>query len=103
MNVTSIIGVAISTAGFAGGVIVAIAKLAMKTGRLMERLESNEKRDKEEREKIGANLSELYSRMNAAECDIRAQATSINNIEATCSRIETKLDRVIEVRGKHAD
>ena len=37
--------------------------------------------------------------MNAAECDIRSQATAIHNIEATCSRIESKLDRIIEARG----
>ena len=99
MNITAIITISISLAGFIGGVVTALVKLGIKTGRLMERLESNEKRDKEERDKIGANLSELYGRMNAAECDIRSQATAIHNIEATCGRIETKLDRIIEARG----
>ena len=99
MSIITAITLGITIAGFAGGIITAVAKLATKTGRLMERLESNEKRDTEERGKIEANLSELYGRMNAAECDIRSQATAIHNIEATCGRIETKLDRIIEARG----
>ena len=99
MSIAAIITLSITIAGFIGGVIAALVKLGAIVGRLMERLESNEKRDKEERDKIGANLSELYGRMNAAECDIRSQATAIHNIEATCGRIETKLDRIIEARG----
>jgi chromosome segregation ATPase len=100
MNLGTTISLCIAIAGFIGGVIAALVKLGASVGRLMERLESNEKRDKEERDKIGANLSELYGRMNAAECDIRSQATAIHNIEATCSRIESKLDRIIEARGQ---
>ena len=99
MNVYTSISLGIAIAGFIGGIITAVSKLAIKTGRLMERLEQNEKRDAEEREKIGVNFTELYGRMNAAECDIRSQATAIHNIEATCSRIESKLDRIIEARG----
>ena len=95
----SIISVSIAIAGFIGGIITAVAKLAIKTGRLMERLEQNEKRDAEEREKIGVNFTELYGRMNAVECDVKAQGTSINNLVATCTRIESKLDRIIELRG----
>ena len=99
MNIYTSISLGIAIAGFIGGIITAVARLAINTGRLMERLESNEKRDSEEREKIAANFSELFGRMNAAECDIRSQATSIHNIEATCGRIETKLDRIVEARG----
>ena len=99
MSIAAIITLSITIAGFIGGVIAALVKLGAIVGRLMERLESNEKRDSEERAKIEANFSELYGRMNAAECDIRSQATAIHNIEATCSRIESKLDRIIEARG----
>ena len=99
MSIAAIITLSITIAGFIGGVVTALVKLGIKTGRLMERLESNEKRDSEEREKIAANFSELFGRMNSAECDIRSQATAIHNIEATCSRIESKLDRIIEARG----
>ena len=95
----SIISISIAIAGFIGGIITAVAKLAIKTGRLMERLENNEKRDAEEREKIGVNFTELYGRMNAVECDVKAQGTNINNLVATCTRIESKLDRAIELRG----
>lgn len=99
MNVYTLISISIAIAGFIGGIITAVAKLAIKTGRLMERLEQNEKRDAEEREKIGVNFTELYGRMNAVECDVKAQGTSINNLVATCTRIESKLDRIIELRG----
>ena len=99
MNIYTSISLGIAIAGFIGGIITAVARLAINTGRLMERLESNEKRDTEEREKIGVNFTELYGRMNAVECDVKAQGTSINNLVATCTRIESKLDRIIELRG----
>ena len=99
MSITAFITISISIAGFIGGVVTALVKLGMKTGRLMERLEQNEKRDAEEREKIGVNFTELYGRMNAVECDVKAQGASINNLVATCTRIENKLDRIIELRG----
>ena len=99
MTLSAIISVSIAIAGFIGGIITAVAKLAIKTGRLMERLENNEKRDSEERAKIDANITELYGRMNAAEGDVKAQGASINNLVATCTRIENKLDRIIELRG----
>ena len=99
MNIYTSICLGITIAGFIGGIITAVAKLASKTGRLMERVEQNEKRDIEEREKIGVNFTELYGRMNAVECDVKAQGTSINNLVATCTRIESKLDRLVELRG----
>ena len=99
VSIIAAITLGITIAGFAGGIITAVAKLATKTGRLMEQSESNERRDKEEREKFEANFKELYGRMNQTECDVKAQGTAINNLVATCSRIETKLDRIIEVRG----
>jgi hypothetical protein len=96
MNTQTAITLGITIAGFIGGVIISVARLAIKTGRLMERLEQNEARDGEEREKIGMNFTELYGRMNAAECELKSQGTAIKSIEATCARIETKLDRIIE-------
>jgi orotate phosphoribosyltransferase-like protein len=99
VNIYTTICLGITIAGFIGGMITAVAKLASKTGRLMERVEQNEKRDAEEREKIGVNFTELYGRMNAVECDVKAQGTSINNLVATCTRIESKLDRLVELRG----
>ena len=99
MSIYTSISLAIAIAGFIGGIITAVARLAINTGQLMERLEQNEKRDAEEREKIGVNFTELYGRMNAVECDVKAQGTSINNLVATCTRIESKLDRIIELRG----
>jgi hypothetical protein len=99
MNIYTSISLGIAIAGFIGGIITAVAKLATNTGRLMERLENNEKRDDEQRTKLDANITELYARMNAAEGDVKAQGTAIQNLVATCSRIENKLDRIIEARA----
>ena len=99
MGIYTSISLAITIAGFIGGVVTALVKLGTKTGRLMERLEQNEKRDSEERAKIDANITELYGRMNAAEGDVKAQGTAIQNLVATCTRIESKLDRIIETRA----
>lgn len=96
MNVYTAITLGISVAGFVGGIIVAVAKLATKTGRVLERMDNNEKRDAEERAKINANISELYGRMNVCEGDVKAQGTEIKSILETCKRIENKLDRRIE-------
>ena len=99
MNIYASVSLGIAIAGFIGGIITAVAKLAIKTGRLMERVDQNETRDGEEREKVEANFKELFARMNTTESDVKAQATAINNLVATCTRIESKLDRVIELRG----
>lgn len=100
MSIHTSISLAIAIAGFIGGIITAVAKLATKTGRLMERLENNEKRDAEERTQLNANISELYGRMNACEGDVKAHETALNNLVATCNRIENKLDRIIEREAK---
>ena len=96
MNLYTIISICITVAGFVGGVISALAKLGMKTGRRMERLEQNEKRDDEERAKASAKFNELYNRMSANESDVNALQTNVINLTATCNRIESKLDRIIE-------
>lgn len=100
MNTYTIISLSIAIAGFIGGIITAVAKLATKTGRLMEQVESNEKRDAEERRATEANLKELFARMNATESEVKAQGASIQNLVATCNRIESKLDRIIEREAK---
>ena len=57
MNIYTTISLCIAIAGFIGGVIAALVKLGASVGRLMERLESNEKRDKEERDKTRKNAT----------------------------------------------
>lgn len=92
MNIYTTICLGITIAGFIGGIITAVAKLALKTGRLMERVEINEKRDVEERGKASGNFSEIFARLNAVEGEVREQGANIGNILATCTRIENKLD-----------
>ena len=100
MNVYTSITLGIAIAGFIGGIVNAVAKLAVRTGRLMERVQQNEMRDNEERGKTEANFQELYGRMNAVEGDVKAQGTAINNLVTTCTRIESKLDRIIEAGAR---
>ena len=45
MNIYTAIGLGITIAGFMGGIITSVAKLAVKTGQIMEKLQTNEKRD----------------------------------------------------------
>ena len=45
MNIYTAIGLGITIAGFIGGMITSVAKLAVKTGQIMEKLQTNEKRD----------------------------------------------------------
>lgn len=96
MNIYTAITLGITIAGFIGGIIGVVAKLALKTGRIMEQLQTNEKRDDEERAKNSAKFSELYNRMSANESNVNALQTNVNNLMGTCSRIESKLDRIIE-------
>lgn len=96
MSITAAITLGITIAGFVGGIVSAVSKLAAKVGRIMEKLEENERRDTEERGKTSEKFAELYNRVGATESNINALTTGFNNLNATCNRIESKLDRVIE-------
>ena len=100
MNIYTAIGLGITIAGFIGGIITSVAKLAVKTGQIMEKLQTNEKRDDEERAKSSAKFSELYNRMAASESNARETQAKVDNLMGTCSRIESKLDRLIEREAK---
>lgn len=96
MNIYTSICLGITIAGFIGGIIAKVADLSIKYGRLTEKMETNEKRDNEERAKSSAKFSELYNRMSANESNVNALQTNVNNLMGTCNRIESKLDRIIE-------
>ena len=100
MNMYTAISLGITIAGFIGGIIVKVADLSSKYGHLQEKVKNNEDRDIEERQKAGAKFTELYNRMSANESSVNALQTNVNNLTATCSRIESKLDRIIEREAK---
>ena len=100
MNIYTAISLGIAIAGFIGGVVVKVADLSSKYGRLQENVKNNENRDTEERQKTGAKFAELYNRMSANESSVNALQTNVNNLTATCNRIESKLDRIIEREAK---
>lgn len=100
MNIYTAISLGIAIAGFIGGIITAVAKLAVKTGQIMEKLQTNEKRDDEERAKSSAKFSELYNRMAASESNAKETQAKVDNLMGTCNRIESKLDRLIEREAK---
>lgn len=100
MNVYTSICLGITIAGFIGGIITTVAKLAMKTGRIMENMQANEKRDTEERQKNSSKFAELYNRMSTNESNLNAIKSDVNNLMNTCGRIESKLDRIIEREAK---
>lgn len=96
MNLTTAITLGITIAGFVGGVLVKVADLSLKYGRLKEKVEHNEKRDEEERAHSSQKFSELYNRTADHTANIQALQVSISTLAETTSRIETKLDRLIE-------
>lgn len=96
MNIYTAISLGLAIAGFVGGILTAIFKLAIKTGRLLERFNTHEKRDDEEREKNHRNFDEIYTRMRGTESDVTAVQSIVTELKGTCSRIENKLDRFIE-------
>ena len=100
MNIYTAISLGIAIAGFIGGIITAVAKLAVKTGQIMEKLQTNEKRDDEERAKSSSKFSELYNRMAASESNAKETQAKVDNLMGTCNRIESKLDRLIEREAK---
>lgn len=100
MNVYTAISLGIAIAGFIGGVIVKVADLSSKYGRLQEKVKNNEDRDTEERHNADAKFAELYNRMSVNESSVNALQTNVNNLTATCNRIESKLDRIIEREAK---
>lgn len=82
MNIYMVIGLGIIIAGFIGGIITSVAKLAVKTGQIMEKLQTNEKRDDEERAKSSAKFSELYNRMAASEInELQAELETLQGAE----------------------
>ena len=96
MNMYTAISLGITIAGFIGGIVVKVADLSSKYGHLQEKVKNNEDRDTEDRQKTSAKFTELYNRMSANESSVNALQTNVNNLTATCNRIETKLDRIIE-------
>jgi uncharacterized coiled-coil protein SlyX len=100
MNIYTAISMGLAIAGFTGGIIAKVADLSSKYGRLQENVQNNEERNTEDRQKTGLKFEELYNRMSANESSVNALQTNVTNLTATCNRIETKLDRIIEREAK---
>lgn len=67
MNAIAIITFSITVAGFVFSMITLVAKLSVNFGRLSNRLDQNETRDKEERSHTREKFTELYSKINLHE------------------------------------
>ena len=94
MNIYTSICLGITIAGFIGGIIARVADLSTRYGRLTEKMETNEKRDEEERAKSSVKFSELYNHMT--ESNAKETQAKVDVLMGTCNRIESKLDRIIE-------
>ena len=100
MHIYTAISLGSAIAGLLGGTLVKAAEISSKYGRMQENVKNNEDRDTEERQKTSAKFAELYNRMSANESSVNALQTNVNNLTATCNRIESKLDRIIEREAK---
>ncbi len=100
MNATAIITFSITVAGFVFTMITLVAKLSVNFGKLSNRLDQNETRDKEERSHIREKFTELYSKINLHESTLAGLKNNVSNLTSTCQRIEAKLDRLIEKESR---
>lgn len=100
MNATAIISFSITVAGFVFSMITLVAKLSVNFGKLSNRLEQNEIRDKEERSHTREKFTELYSKINLHESTLAGLKNNVSNLTSTCQRIEAKLDRLIEKESR---
>ena len=99
MNIETAITVGLAIAGFAGGVIWKVSDLSIKFGRMTQKQDENNERDKEERKRTSEKFSELYNRTSAHDSTITGLINTVSSLANTCTRIESKLDRLIEKRG----
>lgn len=96
MNTAQFISIGITAGGFIIGIITTVAKLASNFGKLESKVLHNEERDKEERDKSSIKFAELYNRIGINEGDVKEINTKVDSLTMTVSRIETKLDKLIE-------
>lgn len=96
MGLSGYITLGISISGFIGGIIMTVAKLSVRFGKIEERLTTDELRDKEERDKASVKFSELYNRVATNESDVKELNAKVDSLNVTCVRIENKLDKLIE-------
>lgn len=76
--------------------------MSKENGKLTERVDALDNRAREDRELNGRNFSELFSRTNAAEQNITALNSKVDNLTNICSKMDSKLDRIIEAgNGTH--
>lgn len=96
MSITVIISFGITVAGFIVSMITLVAKLSVNFGKLSNRLDQNESRDKEERAHTREKFAELYARISSHDSTLAGLKNNVLNLSSTCQRIESKLDRLIE-------
>ena len=89
------ISIGIALGSFIITTLAMLIKLGVTVGKLMQRLDENETRDKEEREKAAKKFDELYSDRNKhAQVLVRLDAT-MSNIDAKLEKMDGKLDRLM--------
>jgi len=71
-------------------------ELSVNNGKLQKTVEKNEEKIREVQRVTDSKIDNLYARTNEHEAAIASMASSVNALAQTCTRIETKLDRLIE-------
>jgi uncharacterized coiled-coil protein SlyX len=96
MMIAAAISLGITIAGFLGGIFWKVATMSKDNGRLAQRVDNIETRAKEDRENDDKRFAELFSRTNAAEQNISTLNAKVDNLTLLCSKMDTKLDKLIE-------
>lgn len=97
MAVGAAITLGIAIASFLLGIFYKVVGMGKENGRYEERMKSLEARAQEDREKNEKNFVELFARTNAAEQNISTLNTKVDNLTSICTKMDSKLDRIIEV------
>lgn len=92
MSIGASITLGITIAGFIAGILWKVADLSGHFGKLTEQVQHNSERAAEDRTKI----QRLEAQVTVHESSIATLNNAVNSITNTCSRIESKLDRLIE-------
>jgi hypothetical protein len=93
MNLGGAITIGITIAGFVGGVIIKIADISIQLGRILQRVNTNEERDREERAKAREKFSDLYSRSSSHESLLAVLVEKIDGIKEDTKDIKDALKK----------
>ena len=103
MSTGAAITLGITIAGFLGGILWKVVEVAVKNGKLQQRLDTMEAQQEKTDAKNSAKFEKLYNLVNVHGSAIDVLTSVINTVKDTTERTESKLDRLIEREARNED